>query len=208
MARETGPKCRMCRRAGERLFLRGARCHGPNCAVARRSGPPGPQRFKRRRRPTEYGVRLREKQKVKQHYGVLERQFRLYFEEADRLPGNTGENLLVLLERRLDNVVARAGFAFGIGHARQLVTHGHITVNGKKVDIPSYLVRPGEVVGVKNRDKSRKLVKDCLSGAIGSPPSWLAVDGEALTARMANIPARDEIPIEVNEQLIVEFCSR
>jgi small subunit ribosomal protein S4 len=157
---------------------------------------------------TEYGTRLREKQKVKHHYGVLERQFRLYFGEADRMPGNTGENLLVLLERRLDNVVMRSGFGTGPNHARQIVCHGHVTVNGKRVDIPSYRVRPGDVVGVRTTDKSRKLVTDCLGGASGSPPSWLSVDKETVTVRVVNLPARDEVPITVNEQLIVEFCSR
>ncbi len=208
MARVTGPKCRMCRRAGEQLFLLGTRCHGPKCAVVRRPGPPGPQRFKRRRRTTEYGTRLREKQKVKHHYGVLEKQFRIYFNEADRMPGNTGENLLVLLERRLDNVVMRAGFGTGPNHARQIVRHGHVTVNGGRVDIPSFRVRPGDVVGVRDNATSKKLVADCLSGAVGSPPSWISLDKEAIAARVVNLPARDEIPITVNEQLIVEFCSR
>ncbi len=208
MARYTGPKCKLCRRAGEQLYLRGARCYSAKCAIAKRPVPPGQQKFKRRRRPTEYGVRLREKQKVKRHYGVLERQFRRYFEEADRLPGNTGENLLILLERRLDNVVARAGFAFGPAHARQVVVHGHITVNGRKLDIPSYQVQVGDVIGVRDRDKSKKLVKEALESVPSSPPSWIQVDSEALTARVVNLPTRDEVPIPVNEQLIVEFCSR
>lgn len=208
MARETGPKCRMCRRAGEQLLLRGARCHGPKCAVQRRQGVPGPQRFKRRRRTTEYGVRLREKQKVKQHYGVLERQFRIYFGEASRVRGNTGENLLVLLESRLDNVVMRAGFGLGPGHARQIIRHGHITVNGRRVDIPSCRLRQGDVVGVRDNAASKKVIKDCISGSTQSPPTWLTVDPDALTARVVNAPTRDEIPIKVNEQLIVEFCSR
>jgi small subunit ribosomal protein S4 len=208
MARETGPKCRMCRRAGEQLFLRGARCHGPKCAIARRPSVPGPARFKRRRRTTEYGVRLREKQKVKRHYGVLDRQFRIYFEEAERLKGNTGEHLLVLLERRLDNVVMRAGFGLGPGHARQLVRHGHITVNGRRVDLPSYVVRQNDVVGVRAHDRSRKVVKDVLAGAAASPPTWLTVDLEAMTARVTALPTREEVPIPVNEQMIVEFCSR
>jgi len=166
------------------------------------------QRVKRRRRLTEYAIRLREKQKVKRHYGVFERQFRRYFEEADRLPGNTGENLLILLERRLDNVVARAGFAMGPAHARQLVVHGHITVNGRKVDIPSYQVSPGDVIGVRDRETSKKLVKEALETMRTSPPSWLQVDSENLIAKVVNMPTRDEVPIPVKEQLIVEFCSR
>jgi small subunit ribosomal protein S4 len=208
MARITGPKCRICRRAGEQLFLRGDRCHGPKCAIARRPSVPGPARYKRRRRTTEYGVRLREKQKVKQHYGVLDRQFRVYFSRAQRMPGNTGEHLLVLLERRLDNVVMRAGFGSGPNQSRQFVRHGHITVNGRRVDLPSYLVRPGDVVGVCSNERSRKVVKDIVGSKAASPPSWLTVDQDALTARVANAPTREDVPIPVNEQLIVEFCSR
>ena len=190
------------------MYLRGVRCYRAKCAQKRRTGPPGPQRFKRRRRTTEYGTRLREKQKVKQHYGVLERQFRLYFAEAERMPGNTGENLLVLLESRLDNVVLRAGLALAPSHARQVIRHGHITINGRKVDIPSCRVRLGDVIGVRDKDKSRKLIKDCLTSACWSPPPWLSVDGENMTARMESLPTGDEVPIPIDQQLVVEFCSR
>ena len=158
---------------------------------------------------TEYGVRLREKQKVKQHYGVLERQFRNCFAEADRMRGNTGENLLMLLESRLDNVVLRAGFAQGPGQARQVVRHGHITVNGRRVDIPSRRVRQGDVVGVHPRSKSQKLIKENSGSRTPSPPEWLTVDLENLTARIVGPPTRPSVEeLEINEQLIVEFCSR
>jgi len=152
---------------------------------------------------------LREKQKLKAIYGVFERQFRNYFAEAERLPGNTGENLLILLERRLDNVVWRAGFALSRAQARQLVRHGHITVNGKKLDIPSYLVKKGDVIRSKEREKSKNLLRDFAAATTSrSLPSWLQVDRERLEARVVNMPTRDEVPFEIKEQLIVEFCSR
>lgn len=208
MARVTGPKCKICRRAGEPLMLKGVRCHGPKCAAQKRPGPPGPKNFKRRKRSTEYSIRLREKQKVKSYYGVLEKKFRLYFAEAGRLRGNTGENLLVLLERRLDNVVFRSGFAASINQARQMVLHGHFQVNGRKVSIPSFSVRDNDVISVKNKDKSKNLVKQLLESAAGAPPSWLAVEGEPQTAKVISSPNREEVPLPLKEQLVVEFCSR
>ncbi len=208
MGKITGPKCKLCRRAGEPLMLRGSRCHGPKCAVQKRPGPPGPRTFKRRSRSTEYSIRLREKQKVKHYYGVMEKQFRLYFKEADRLPGNTGENLFMILERRLDNIVFRSGFALSRPHARQIVLHGHIRVNKRKVSIPSYLVKTGDVIEVQEKDKSTNLVKQCLESTTAVQPSWLAVDAENRTSNVIQLPTKDEVPIDFKEQLVVEFCSR
>src|SRR3990172_6485975 len=159
MARYTGAVCRMCRREGMKLFLKGVRCDSPKCAVERRENPPGSQSF-RRGKMTDYAVHLREKQKVQHYYGVLEAQFRTYFRRADRIQGNTGEMLLSLLERRLDNVVHRLGFGQSRAQARQIVCHGHVTVNGRRLDIPSYLVRPGDVIRVKERAKSLEQVKN------------------------------------------------
>ena len=173
MGRHIGPVCRLCRREGLKLFLKGTRCDTPKCAVDRREGVPGMHQF-RRSKASEYSIRLREKQKVKRYYGIFERQFRKYFELASRRPGNTGDALMSLLERRLDNVVTRLGFATSRPQARQMITHGHITVNGRKLDIPSYLVRPGDQIKVKDREHSLKL-------AAGS----LATDGDAPRPRLA-----------------------
>ncbi|MFM8578296.1 MAG: 30S ribosomal protein S4, partial [Planctomycetaceae bacterium] len=162
MGRITGAVCRLCRRDGLKLFLKGTRCDTPKCAFERRSTPPGMVQ-KRRPKPTDYGLHLREKQKVKHYYGVLERQFRVYFSRAERGKGNTGEALMTLLERRLDNVVHRVGFAMSRAAARQLVTHGHVTVNGHRVDLPSYQLRAGDIIRVKNRKKSLQLVHSALA---------------------------------------------
>ena len=159
MGRHIGPVCRLCRREGLKLFLKGTRCDTPKCAVGRREGVPGMHQF-RRSKASEYAIRLREKQKVKRYYGVFERQFRKYFELASRRPGNTGDALMSLLERRLDNIVTRLGFATSRAQGRQMITHGHITVNGRKLDIPSYLVRPGDTIKVKEREHSQKLAAD------------------------------------------------
>ncbi len=173
MGRHIGPVCRLCRREGTKLFLKGTRCDTPKCAVDRRDGVPGMHQF-RRGKASEYAIRLREKQKVKRYYGIFERQFRKYYDEASRRPGNTGDALMSLLERRLDNVVTRLGFAMSRPQARQMITHGHIMVNGRKLDIPSYLVRPGDQIQVKNREHSRKLAAENL-----------ATEGEPAGARMA-----------------------
>jgi small subunit ribosomal protein S4 len=192
-----------------KLFLKGTRCETPKCAVDRREGVPGMHLF-RRGKPSEYAIRLREKQKVKRYYGVYERQFRKYFQVASRRPGNTGDALMSLLERRLDNVVARLGFATSRAQARQMVTHGHITINGRKVDIPSYLVRPGESIQVKKREHSLKLAGANLA-LEGMPPvpDWLErVSTDPPEGRVARLPGVHDISLPSNPQLIVELLSR
>lgn len=208
MARNTGPVCRQCRREGVKLFLKGARCDTDKCAVQRRQSAPGMHTF-RRGKLTDYGVHLREKQKVKRFYGVLERQFRQYFHRAERGKGNTGEALMTLLEIRLDNVVHRLGFAPSRPQARQLIRHGHITVNGRRVDIPSYLVRPGEVIGVKNRPKSLELVQANLAESKHTVPDFLAlVAGPPPEGHVLRNPGMDDLSIPVQVQLILELCSK
>jgi len=202
-------RCRMCRRAGMKLFLKGARCYTDKCAIERRAYAPGEHGKSRRIKETNYGVQLREKQKARRMYGVLERQFRNYFEKAAESKGVTGEVLLQMLERRLDNVVYRIGFAVNRNQARQLVRHGHFLVNGRKVDIPSFLVKPGDEVVV--RDKSRKLsiIVNSLEARKGQPaPDWLDLSTERLAGRVLNVPSRASIPTPVNEQLIVELYSK
>ena len=209
MGRHIGPVCRLCRREGLKLFLKGTRCDTPKCAVAKREGVPGMHQF-RRSKASEYAVRLREKQKVKRYYGVFERQFRKYFELAGRRPGNTGGALMALLERRLDNVVTRLGFATSRAQARQMVTHGHITVNGRKLDIPSYLVRPGDAIKVKEREHSLRLAAGNLA-AEGMPPvpDWLdRTSAEPPEGRVSRLPASQDMSLPVNPQLIVELLSR
>lgn len=209
MGRHIGPVCRLCRREGLKLFLKGTRCDTPKCAVTRRDSVPGMHQF-RRGKASEYALRLREKQKVKRYYGVYERQFRKYFDMASRRPGNTGDALMSILERRLDNVVTRLGFALSRPQARQLVGHGHITVNGRKVDVPSYLVRPGDTIKVKNRDVSLKLVGVNLSIEGGPPvPEWLERLGDQPPeGRVNRLPAAQDVGIPSNPQLIVELLSR
>jgi small subunit ribosomal protein S4 len=202
-------RCRMCRRAGMKLFLKGARCYSDRCAIERRAYAPGEHGKSRRIKETNYGIQLREKQKARRMYGILERQFRNYFEKAAEAKGVTGEVLLQMLERRLDNVVYRLGFAVNRNQARQLVLHGHFRVNGRKVDVPSYLVRTGDEVQV--RDKSRKLsvIANSLEARRGQPaPPWLELAPEQLGGRVLSIPTRESIPTPVNEQLIVELYSK
>ncbi len=208
MARYNGPVSRLCRREGMKLYLKGAKCYTKKCPFERRPTPPG-QHGIRRRKMSEYGVQLREKQKVRRVYGVLERQFKHYFETAEARPGVTGENLLRLLETRLDNVVFRMGFASSRAQARQLVTHGHFAVNGRATNVPSYRIREGDRVNV--RDGSRKgeyfkNVTDSLRGA--QRPDWLSVDADKLSGSVTALPARDQMPLELNEQLVVEYYSR
>jgi small subunit ribosomal protein S4 len=208
MARYLGPKCRLCRREGERLFLKGSRCHTAKCAVSKRAYIPGMHAF-RRSRLSEYGIRLREKQKAKRIYGVLERQFRKYFAEASRLRGNTGEHLLVLLERRLDNAVYSLGFADSRAQARQLVAHGHVAINGRKLDIPSYLVKVGDVVSPKKNKKSEALVRGRVEGRSGhSVPAWLSLDAQALEGKVAQLPTKEDVVLPIQDSYIVEFSSR
>jgi small subunit ribosomal protein S4 len=202
----------LCRREGQKLFLKGERCYSNKCAVERRSYPPGEHGRTaafRRRSESEYSLQMREKQKARRLYGVMERQFRRYFAEASRSPGQTGQALLVLLERRLDNVIYRAGLARSRPEARQLVIHGHFEINGRKVDIPSYLVQAGDVIRV--RDTSRDAVAFELareSGGLVQVPDWIDADLESLSVVVKALPTRESIEVPLNEQLIVEFYSR
>ncbi len=208
MARYRGPVCRLCRREGVKLFLKGDRCYTDKCAMERRPYPPG-QHGQMRRKKTEYALLLREKQKLKRIYGVLENQFRRYFEEAERQKGVTGENLLILLERRLDNVVYRMGFANSRNQARQLVRHGHILVNGKKVDIPSYLVEVGDEISIREKSREIPFIKEAIESIPRRGiPSWLEVDHDHFKGTVKALPTREEIAIPVQEQLIVEFYSK
>ena len=208
MGRITGPVCRLCRRDGLKLFLKGSRCDTAKCAFERRPTPPGVQQ-KRRSKATDYGLRLREKQKLKHYYGVLERQFRTYFARAERGKGNTGESLLSLLERRLDNVVHRLGFAASRAAARQMVMHGHITINGHRVDVPSYLVRAGDLVRVKNRAKSLQLVHAALAEFRRDVPDFLSRgEGAIPEGRVDRLPAAEDVSIPVQANLIIELCSK
>ncbi len=212
MGRYTGPVCKLCRREGQKLFLKGERCYTNKCAFERRSYPAGQHGQStefRRRTKSDYALQMREKQKARRMYGVMERQFRRYFEEALRTPGRTGENLLVLLERRLDNVVYRAGMARSRAEARQLVRHGHFEVNGQKVAIPSYVVKPGDVVRVRESRRDRA-VFDMIrqSGLLVQVPQWLDVDLENLSARVVAMPTRADIEAPLEDQLVVEFYSR
>ena len=208
MARYKGPDCRLCRRAGEKLFLKGERCFTPKCAVERRRTPPGPPP-QRRRRTSDWGIQLREKQKARVIYGVLERQFRAYYEKAQKDPQATGDALLQLLERRLDNVVYRLDFAESRDQARQMVRHGHITVGDHKVNIPSYIVKPGEVIGWKQSSQDRDFVKTLAEGIPRkSVPVWLSLDNAKLTGQVLNLPASKDIESRVELRLIVEYYSK
>ncbi|TET35597.1 MAG: 30S ribosomal protein S4 [Planctomycetota bacterium] len=209
MGRKLGPKCKICRREGEPLHLKGSRCDSPNCAFKRgRDYPPGMHTW-RRGKTSEYGRQLRETQKLKRTYGVLERQFRIYVGRAERQRGNTGENLLVLIERRFDNVVYHLGFAQSRSQARQLIVHGHLTFNEHKLDIPSALMSTGNIIGVKDTEKSRKLIKDNLEFARARKlPEWLEREDDALQGCVKMLPSRDQIVTPIQEQLVVEFCSK
>lgn len=213
MARYTGPVCKLCRREGEKLFLKGARCLSPKCSFERRSYPPG-QHGKdaqfRRGRGSDYATQLREKQKARRIYGVLERQFRRYFRDALRRPGLTGWNLLSILESRLDNVIFRMGWADSRNHARLLVQHGHFTVNGRRTTIPSLLVRPGDVIAVREGSQNRRYFKEIRAYMEDRPPApeWLEVDSAALKGTVTRMPERRDIDFPLNEQLIVEYYSR
>ena len=208
MARYIGPACKLCRREGEKLFLKGDRCYTDKCAFDRRPYPPG-QHGQRRTKVTEYGIRLREKQKVRRIYGVLERQFRKYFAEADRIKGVTGENLLMLLERRLDSACYRLGFAATRSDARQLVRHRHVKVNGKVVSIPSFCVKPGDKVSIHERSRETGRVKTALEGVERrGVPEWLELDKNEFTGTVKGMPIREAITLPIKEQFIVEFYSR
>jgi small subunit ribosomal protein S4 len=208
MARYTGPVCRLCRREGTKLFLKGDRCLTGKCALDRRSTAPG-QHGAANKKMREYGLQMREKQKTKRYYGILEKQFVNYFEEADRKEGMTGENLICLIERRLDNVVYRMGFAASHKEARQLVLHGHFTVNGKKVNIPSLIIKAGDVISVKEASRDSVKFKALAEAAANAnAPKWLEVKAEAMTATVLTLPATEDVDFDFNEQLIVELYSK
>ncbi|GMA50435.1 30S ribosomal protein S4 [Alicyclobacillus contaminans] len=208
MARYTGSVCRLCRREGTKLYLKGERCYSEKCAVDKRPFPPG-QHGQGRRRNSEYGLQLREKQKARRYYGVLEKQFEAYYDEAARRQGITGENLLQILESRLDNVVYRLGFAASRAEARQLVRHGHFTVNGRKVDIPSYLTKPGDVIAIREKSQQVARIKFLVEGAEAKTIApWLELDVANKSGKVVRVPAREEIDTPVAEQMIVEHYSR
>jgi small subunit ribosomal protein S4 len=206
MARDTSPQCKQCRREGQKLFLKGERCFTEKCGVERRSYPPG-EHGRGRVRHSEYRQQLREKQKARRFYQILERQFRGYYDRASRQPGVTGDNLLQLLERRLDNVLVRLGFAASRRQARQMISHGHWLVNGRRVDIPSYQVRSDDVILIKPGSGATDVVRSATELTAAVPP-WLQADHDALTAKVLRLPARDEINTPVQEQLIVELYSK
>jgi small subunit ribosomal protein S4 len=206
MARDSSPQCKQCRREGQKLFLKGQRCLTDKCGVERRSYPPG-EHGRGRVRASEYRQQLREKQKTRRYYQLLEKQFRSYYDKASRQPGVTGENLLRLLERRLDNVLVRLGFAASRRQARQMVRHGHWLVNGRRVDIPSYQVRPDDVISIKVDSNAGDVVR-AATELTATVPAWLQADHDSLTAKVLRLPERSEISAPVQEQLIVELYSK
>jgi small subunit ribosomal protein S4 len=206
MARDTGPQCKQCRREGQKLFLKGERCFTDKCGVERRSYPPG-EHGRGRMRQSEYRLQLREKQKARRYYQVLEKQFRAYYDKASRQPGVTGENLLRLLESRFDNVLVRLGFAASRRQARQLIGHGHWMVNGRRVDIPSYQLRPEDVISIKADAAAADTVRQATE-LVSTVPAWLQADHDALTAKVLRFPERSEISAPVQEQLIIELYSK
>ncbi|MGN0517275.1 MAG: 30S ribosomal protein S4 [Acutalibacteraceae bacterium] len=208
MARYTGAVCRMCRREGQKLFLKGERCYTDKCAISRRAYAPG-QHGQGRKKSSEYGVQLRAKQMTRRYYGVLEGQFRHYYEMAERKEGKTGDVLLSILESRLDNVVYRLGWASSHAEARQLVNHGHFTVNGKRVDIPSYLVKPGEVIAVCEKSRSSDKIKAVIEANASRPvPKWLDLNRDAFEGKVIAVAQREDIDLTVDETLIVELYSK
>lgn len=210
MARYIGPVCRQCRREGVKLYLKGDKCYSDKCPVSRRTYAPGQHgQGQGRKKVSEYGLQLREKQKTRRTYGILERQFRSYFEKADRQKGVTGVNLLVLLERRIDNIVYRLGFAASRPQARQLVRHGHFTVNGRRLNIPSALLKPGDVIQVAEGSKSSPIIKEMAEGlAHKTAPAWLELSAADMAGKVVRYPSREEIDVPVQEHLIVELYSR
>jgi small subunit ribosomal protein S4 len=208
MARYTESVCKQCRREGQKLFLKGQRCYTDKCSVGRRAYAPG-QHGQGRKKTSEYGLQMRAKQMTKRFYGVLESQFRKYYEQAAKKEGKTGDEMLILLERRLDNVVYRLGWANSRPEARQLVTHGHIAVNGKRVDIPSYLTSAGEVISIMERSRKSEKIKAVLEANASRPvPKWLEENREAFEAKVIALPTREEIDLPVDETLIVEYYSK
>lgn len=209
MAKYTEAACRLCRRNALKLYLKGERCFTDKCAIERRAYGPGQHGQSRGRKPTEYAIQLREKQKVKNIYGILERQFRRYFEMAERMKGITGENLLQLLERRLDNVVYRMGFARSRVEARQFVRHGHFTVNGRKVNVPSYILKQGDVVQMKEKSRTKGNLKDVMEFADRHGiPEWIQIEKDKFKGTFTAYPTRDQLTMPINEQMIVELYSK
>ena len=211
MSRYTGPVCKLCRREGQKLFLKGQKCYTEKCPIERRAYPPGQHgpAQARRRKQSDYAVQLREKQKVKHYYGVLERAFRGYFSRANRASGNTGDVLLSLLERRLDNIVHRLGFGQSRAQARQIISHGHITVNGYYIDVPSYQVVAGDIIKVKNRKNSLQAISGNLAENQREVPDFLSLEESAIPeGRVARLPEAEDVSIPVQAQLIVELCSK
>ena len=208
MSRYTGPVCRLCRAEGTKLFLKGDRCYTEKCGLTKRNSRPG-QHGTRRGKMSEYGLRLREKQKLRRFYGLNETQFSTIYEKASNLPGQTGHNFLQLLERRIDNVVYRLGFGVSRSQARQLVCHGHFTVNGRKLDIPSALLKPGDVLAVAEGSRDVVLLKEnSEAAAVRSIPAWLSFNPDSMTGNVLTVPIREQIEVPVNEQLVVEFYAR
>lgn len=208
MSRYTGPVCRLCRAEGTKLFLKGDRCYTEKCGLTKRNSRPG-QHGTRRGKMSEYGLRLREKQKLRRFYGLNETQFSTIYEKASNLPGQTGHNFLQLLERRIDNIVYRLGFGVSRSQARQLVSHGHFTVNGRKLDIPSAILRPGDVVAVAEGSRDMVLLKEnSEAAAVRSIPAWLSFNPDSMTGNVLTVPVREQIEVPVNEQLVVEFYAR
>lgn len=208
MARYVGPSCKLCRREKQKLFLKGSKCFSEKCLVEKKNYPPGQHGLSRRSKFSEYGVQLREKQKVKRIYGLLEEQFHTYFTDADRKKGVTGENLVKLLERRFDNVVYRLGFAPSRKAARQLIRHRHLLINDQIVDIPSYLLSAGDVVKVRDKSKTLDLIHNALKRTKDSVYPWLAIDKATLAGTFLQVPERADVPLNANEQLIVELYSK
>ncbi len=209
MARHVDPKCRLCRREGVKLYLKGYRCETAKCSIAKRRGVPGGRTSKRVRKLSSYGIHFREKQKLKRFYGVFERQFKRYYHKAERKEGNTGENLLILLERRLDNVLCHIGYGHSRSHSRQIIGHGHITVNGKKVDIPSFLVKQGDVIKPVDKEADINMIKmNIESNKDRKQPSWLERGDGDLDGRILQLPNRDEVSVDIQEQLVIELCSK
>lgn len=208
MSRYTGPVCRLCRAEGTKLFLKGDRCYTEKCGLTKRSSKPG-QHGTRRGKMSEYGLRLREKQKLRRFYGLNETQFSTVYVKASNLPGQTGHNFLQLLERRIDNIVYRLGFGVSRSQARQLVSHGHFTVNGRKLDIPSALLKPGDEIAVAEGSREVDLLKEnSEAAAVRSIPAWLSFDSVSMKGNVLTLPIREQIEVPVNEQLVVEFYAR
>ena len=207
MAKYTGADCRLCRREGCKLYLKGDKCFSDKCAVVKRPTAPG-QHGTSRKKPTGYSIQLREKQKTKRIYGLMEKQFRGYYDKADKMRGQTGDNMLILLERRLDNVVFRMGLGLSRSHARQLVNHGLLTVNGSRVDIPSYLIKAGDVVSVKENKLEKTVFTDVKTSKTDNLPAWLEFDNATLTGKVVCLPTRADVDFAVEEHLIVELYSK